>query len=65
MLGKGKMKMRHSAKGKITTNPVNQLFGIDFHDLIQQENTSAYMEIQEFGVSLQTVKNFKKKMERN
>lgn len=58
--------MRYSAKGEVTGNPSNQLFGIDFHDFIQGEQSATNMELaQEFGVTLRTVRNLKKKLERN
>lgn len=63
---KGMKMMRYSAKGELTGNPVNQLFGVDFHDFMQSEQSGTSMEIaQEFGVSLRTVKDLKKRMERN
>ncbi|WP_458412388.1 RNA polymerase subunit sigma-70 [Schinkia sp. CFF1] len=58
--------MRYSAKGEVTGNPVNQLFGVDFHDFLQEEQSSTNMELaQEFGVDLRSVKNLKKKMGRS
>ncbi|WP_017755920.1 hypothetical protein [Calidifontibacillus oryziterrae] len=58
--------MRYSSKSEITNNPTNQLFGVDFHDFIQKEQTSSNMELaQEFGVDLRTIKNMKRKLERN
>ncbi|WP_102345449.1 RNA polymerase subunit sigma-70 [Bacillus sp. Marseille-P3661] len=58
--------MRYSAKGEITNNPTNQLFGVDFHDFMQQETGSSNMELaQEFGVTLRAVKDMKKRIGRN
>lgn len=63
---KGMKMMRYSAKGEITGSPANQLFGVDFHDFMQKEQSGTSMEIaQEFGVTLRTVKDLKKRMERN
>lgn len=58
--------MRYSTKGEITNSPSNQLFGVDFHDFMQHEQTSTNMELaQEFGLSLRAVKDMKRKLERN
>jgi hypothetical protein len=60
------MVMRFSSKGEITGNPLNQIFGVDFHDFMQQENSSSNLELaQEFGVTLRSVKEMKKRVERN
>lgn len=58
--------MRYSAKGEVTGNPANQLFGVDFHDFMQHEQSSTNIELaQEFGITLRTVKAMKKKIARN
>lgn len=58
--------MRYSSKGEITNKPENQLFGIDFHDFMQQEQSSTNLELaQEFGITLRSVKAMKKKIARN
>lgn len=63
---KGMKMVRYSAKGELTGNPTNQLFGVDFHDFMQKEQSGTSMEIaQEFGVTLRTVKDLKKRLERN
>ncbi|GAA2716104.1 hypothetical protein GCM10009865_48000 [Aeromicrobium ponti] len=44
----------------------NQLFGLDFHDFIQKEQSSNMIELaSEFGLTLKDVRKLKKKLERS
>ncbi|WP_374722400.1 hypothetical protein [Peribacillus tepidiphilus] len=57
--------MRFSDKGNLSHNGENQLFGVDFHDFIQKEQSSNMIELaSEFGLNLRDVKKLKKKLER-
>ncbi|WP_026693810.1 hypothetical protein [Peribacillus kribbensis] len=57
--------MRFSEKGRISTSGANQVFGVDFHDFMQKEESSTVMELaSEFGLDVREVKNLKKRMER-
>jgi hypothetical protein len=59
-------KMRMSSKGFHVNSVDNQLFGVDFHDFIQQEaNSTTYELASEFGLTLGDVKKLKKRMERS
>jgi hypothetical protein len=58
--------MRLSGKGMSATAGENQLFGVNFHDFIQQEQQSSMYELaSEFGLSLRDVKKLKKHLERS
>jgi hypothetical protein len=60
------MIMRMSSKGFQVNSVDNQLFGVDFHDFIQQEaNSTTYELASEFGLTLGDVKKLKKRMERS
>jgi hypothetical protein len=59
-------KMRMSNRGFQVNSAENQLFGVDFHDFIQQEGTSTSYELaSEFGLTLGDVKKLKKRLERS
>ncbi|WP_187118812.1 hypothetical protein [Bacillus marasmi] len=58
--------MRNSGKSMSAIAGENQLFGIDFHDFIQQEQQATVYELAtEFGLTLGDVKKLKKHMERS
>ena len=45
---------------------INQLFNVDFHDFIQQEQSAGVIELaSEFGLSIREVKNLKKQLHRS
>jgi hypothetical protein len=57
--------MRFSEKGMASFGE-NQLFGVDFHDFIQKEQSSHVVELaSEFGLSLRDVRKLKKQLERS
>jgi hypothetical protein len=58
--------MRFSDKGMSASFGENQLFGVDFHDFIQKEQSSQVVELaSEFGLSLRDVRKLKKQLERS
>ena len=58
--------MRFSDKGRSASFGENQLFGVDFHDFIQKEQSSNTVELaSEFGLSLRDVRKLKKQIERS
>jgi hypothetical protein len=58
--------MRMSNRGFQANSIENQLFGVDFHDFIQQEaNSTTYELASEFGITLGDVKKLKKRLERS
>ncbi|WP_210366786.1 hypothetical protein [Bacillus sp. REN3] len=58
--------MRNSEKGQFSSFGENQLFGVDFHDFIQREQSSHAVELaSEFGLSLRDVKKLKKQLGRS
>lgn len=58
--------MRFSEKGMAIQQGENQLFGVDFHDFIQKEQTSNMVELaSEFGLTINDVRKLKKHLERS
>lgn len=58
--------MRFSDKGMSIQQGENQLFGIDFHDFLQKEQSSNMVELaSEFGISMRDVRKLKKHLERS
>lgn len=58
--------MRFGEKGMSAQSGENQLFGVDFHDFIQKEQSSNMIELaSEFGITLKDVRRVKKKLERS
>lgn len=58
--------MRFSDKGMSASFGENQIFGVDFHDFIQKEQSSHVVELaSEFGLSLRDVRKLKKQLERS
>ncbi|WP_409297510.1 hypothetical protein V1498_05980 [Peribacillus sp. SCS-26] len=58
--------MRYSDKNRHSGNGSAQLFGVDFHDFIQKEESSSMVELaSEFGLNVRGVKNLKKRLERS
>lgn len=60
------IKMRFGEKGMSAQLGENQLFGVDFHDFIQKEQSSNMVELaSEFGLSVKDVRKLKKHLERS
>ncbi|RXI99933.1 RNA polymerase subunit sigma-70 [Anaerobacillus alkaliphilus] len=58
--------MRAGSKQSGVNNGHHQLIGVDFHDFIQKEQNSTNFELaEEYGISLRSVKDLKKKLARN
>ncbi|MCH1627664.1 hypothetical protein [Fredinandcohnia quinoae] len=58
--------MRYSEKSNHAQRGSNQMFGVDFHDFIEREQNSTYVELaSEFGISVKEVRQMKKKLERS
>ncbi|WP_200792878.1 hypothetical protein [Bacillus massilinigeriensis] len=58
--------MRSGSKHASTVVGENQLFGIDFHDFIQKEQSANMIELaSEFSLSIRDVKNLKKQLGRS
>ena len=58
--------MRFNDKDMVSHAGVNQLFNVDFHDFIQQEQSAGVIELaSEFGLSIREVKNLKKQLHRS
>ncbi|UII54998.1 hypothetical protein LS684_15215 [Cytobacillus spongiae] len=58
--------MRFSEKGMSIQAGENKLFGVDFHDFIQKEQSSNMVELaSEFGLTMRDVRKLKKHIERN
>ncbi|WP_180955157.1 hypothetical protein [Peribacillus deserti] len=58
--------MRFSDKGTMSANGSSQIFGVDFHDFIQREESSSMVELaSEFGLNMREVKQLKKRIERS
>lgn len=58
--------MRFSDKGLSTQQGENQLFGVDFHDFTQKEQSLNMVELaSEFGLTLRDVRKLKKHLERS
>lgn len=58
--------MRFGDKGLSVQSGENQLFGVDFHDFIQKEQSSNMVELaSEFGLSVKDVRKLKKQLERS
>ena len=55
--------MKRTEKNNISHNGINQLFGIDFHDFIQREQSSSMVELaSEFALPVHEVKKLKKQI---
>lgn len=62
---RGGSNLRNSEKGELTQHNHN-VFGVDFHDFMVKEQNDTSLELaSEFGISLQEVKNLKKKLNRS
>lgn len=58
--------MRFSDKGMAIQQGENQLFGVDFHDFLQKEQSSNMVELaSEFGLTMRDVRKLKKQLERS
>ncbi len=58
--------MRASDKNNMIQKAENKLFGIDFHDFIQKEQTDTMVELAtEFGLTVGDVRKLKKRLERS
>lgn len=58
--------MRASDKGMLVEKAENKLFGVDFHDFIQKEQSESMFELaSEFGLTVRDVKKLKKRLERS
>jgi hypothetical protein len=58
--------MRFGEKGMSAQSGENQLFGVDFHDFIQKEQSSNMVELaSEFGLTVKDVRRLKKHLERS
>jgi uncharacterized NAD-dependent epimerase/dehydratase family protein len=58
--------MRYSDKGMAIQQGENQLFGVDFHDFLQKEQSSNMVELaSEFGLTMRDVRKLKKQLERS
>ncbi|WP_199478289.1 hypothetical protein [Peribacillus saganii] len=58
--------MRFSEKGNTIHNGRHDLFGVDFHDFIQKEQSSNMVELaSEFGLHVRDVRMLKKRLERS
>ena len=58
--------MRHGEKGMSALSGENQLFGVDFQDLIQKGQNTHMVELAcELGLTSQDAKKLKKQIERN
>ena len=58
--------MRFGDKGMSAKLGENQLFGVDFHDFIQKEQSSNMVELaSEFGLTVRDVRKLKKHLERS
>ncbi len=58
--------MRYNRKNETANSGNSQLFGVDFHDFLQRQETSSSMELaREFGLSLKDIRTLKEKMGRS
>ncbi|MBD3107874.1 hypothetical protein IEO70_05795 [Bacillus sp. AGMB 02131] len=58
--------MRNNEKNGIVNSGLNQVFGIDFHDFIQREQSNTMVELaSEFGLQVREVKSLKKQLGRS
>lgn len=58
--------MRFGDKSMSVQTGENQLFGVDFHDFIQKEQSSNMIELaSEFGLTIRDVRKLKKQLERS
>ncbi|WP_185806922.1 hypothetical protein [Bacillus sp. HMF5848] len=58
--------MRFNEKQQLSQRGENQLFGVDFHDFVQQESNATSMELaSEFGLSLGEIRQLKRKIGRS
>lgn len=58
--------MRYSDKGMTVQQGENKLFGVDFHDFLQKEQSSNMVELaSEFGLTMRDVRKLKKQLERS
>ena len=55
--------MKFSEKGQTSMKGDNQVFGIDFHDFIQKQQSNDLMELaEEFGTNIRTIKKMKRNL---
>lgn len=65
-MNEGEENMQHSDKGMTVQQGENKLFGVDFHDFLQKEQSTNMVELaSEFGLSLKDVRKLKKQLERS
>jgi len=58
--------MRFGDKGLDIQKGENKLFGVDFHDFLQKEQSSNMVELaSEFGLSVRDIRKLKKHLERS
>ncbi|MFS0780798.1 hypothetical protein [Bacillus sp. 1P06AnD] len=58
--------MKFSDKNNHTQSGYHQIFGVDFHDFIQKEQTNNMVELaSEFGLHVRDVKHLKKRLGRS
>ncbi|MBO9130468.1 hypothetical protein [Bacillus sp. 165] len=58
--------MRMNERGNNVINSANQLFHVNFHDFSSKDPSVSSMELaSEFGISLNDVKQLKKRLERS
>ncbi len=58
--------MKRNEKNSVTHDGSSQLFGVDFHDFIQREQTNNMVELaSDFGISVNDVKQLKRRIERS
>lgn len=58
--------MRAGSKQSNTGNGHHQLIGVDFHDFIQKEEQLTNYELaEEYGITLGSVRNLKRKLSKN
>jgi uncharacterized NAD-dependent epimerase/dehydratase family protein len=58
--------MRMNERGNNVTNSANQLFNVNFHDFLSKDPSITSMELaSEFGISLNDVKQLKKRLGRS
>jgi len=58
--------MRFGDKGLDIQKGENKIFGVDFHDFLQKEQSSNMVELaSEFGLSVRDIRKLKKHLERS
>ncbi|WP_050615878.1 hypothetical protein [Bacillus testis] len=58
--------MKFSEKNQLSQDGYHQIFGIDFHDFIQREQTNNMVELaNEYGLHVRDIKNLKRGVQRS